>query len=119
MKALIVDDSNINIKVACKLLEKINVEVDFAINGMECLEKVKTNKYNVIFMDIMMPEMDGVETFAELKKIPNFDIPVVALTADAGTGAKEKYLSLGFYEYISKPIDFSLLQSTINKIKNN
>ena len=102
LKALVVDDSLINLRVAQKLLEHLNLEVDTALSGKECLEKVKSNSYDIIFMDIMMPEMD-VST------------PVIALTADATTGAKEKYLNLGFSNYIAKPIDLEILTNIINK----
>lgn len=116
MKALVVDDSNINLKVAQKILERENIEVETATNGKDCIELVKEKHYDVIFMDIMMPEMDGVETFNELKKIDGFNTPVVTLTADAGVGAKEKYLDLGFFDYISKPIDIKLLKQILEKI---
>lgn len=115
LKALVVDDSLINLRVAQKLLEHLNLEVDTAFSGKECLEKVKSNSYDIIFMDIMMPEMDGVQTFQNLKLIDGFSIPVVALTADATTGAKEKYLNLGFSNYIAKPIDLEILTNIINK----
>ena len=116
LKALVVDDSLINLRVAQKLLEHLNLEVDTAFSGKECLEKVKSNSYDIIFMDIMMPEMDGVQTFQNLKLIDSFSTPVVALTADATTGAKEKYINLGFSNYIAKPIDLEILTTIINKI---
>lgn len=113
MKALIVDDSRININVAKAMLEKIGLEVDFALSGFECLEKVKNNHYDIIFMDIMMPDMDGVQAFQKLREIPNFSIPIIALTADEKDGAREKYLGLGFNGYISKPIDLTALKKII------
>lgn len=116
MKALIVDDNLINLKVAGKLLEHENVEVETVQSGQECLEEVVKNNYDVIFMDIMMPQMDGVETFKKLKEIAGFNTPVVALTADVVSGAKEKYLGLGFMGYIPKPIDISLLKETLSKV---
>ena len=112
MKVLIVDDSAINLKVAKKILEHESIEVDTALSGKECLEKVH-NHYDMIFMDIMMPEMDGVETFRKLKEIDNFNIPVIALTADAEVGAKEKYLNIGFNGYIAKPINKEELHNII------
>lgn len=117
MKALIVDDSMINIKVAQKLLEHFGVEVHFVLNGKACLEEIKNNSYDIIFMDIMMPEMDGVETFHHLKEIPDFQTPVVALTADAKTGAKEEYLCIGFDGYIAKPIHLDELKVILDKYK--
>ncbi len=116
MRALIVDDTELNIKVASMLLKRLELEVDAVTSGKECLEKIKTNKYEVIFLDIMMPDMDGIETLKELKKMDGFNTPVVALTADAVTGAKEKYLGLGFTAYIPKPIDMELLKSTLQTI---
>ena len=117
MKALIVDDTIINIKVAQRLIEHEGLTVDYVMSGKECLEKVKEVKYDVIFMDIMMPEMDGVETFKKLQKLDGFDIPVIALTADAESGAKEKYLKLGFNDYIAKPIQLDILHNAIIAIK--
>ena len=117
MKALIVDDTIINIKVAQRLIEHEGLEVEYVMSGKECLEKVKEVKYDVIFMDIMMPEMDGVETFQKLREIDNFDIPVIALTADAESGAKEKYLKLGFNDYIAKPIQLDILHNALSGIK--
>lgn len=114
MKALVVDDSMINLKVAQKLLEHENVLVDTALSGMDCLEKVRNNSYDIIFMDIMMPEMDGVEVFHKLREIPGFITPIVALTADAKTGAKEEYLSIGFNGYIAKPIHIEELKSILD-----
>ena len=95
MKVLVVDDSQINLRVAQKLLEFEGLNVDTVLSGTECLEKVKTEKYDIIFMDIMMPEMDGVETFKKLQEQKDFNIPVVCVTADAETGSRDKYLSDG------------------------
>ncbi len=117
MKILIVDDSLINLKVAAKMLEKIDCLVETATSGKECIEKVKSNSYDLILMDIMMPEMDGIETFNKLKEIENFHTPVVTLTADAEPNAKEKYLDLGFNEYISKPISLEILKEIIKQYK--
>lgn len=119
MKALIVDDSMINLKVAQKLLEHEKITVDTAISGPECLLKVAENSYDVIFMDIMMPEMDGVETFKKLQELPDFNTPVVTLTADAVNGAKEKYLSLGFYAYLAKPININELKEILANLNKN
>lgn len=118
MKALVVDDSLINLKVAQKMLEHEGVEVQMALSGFECLEKVKTTSYDVIFMDIMMPQMDGIQTFNKLKEIKDFHTPVVTLTADVKTGAKEKYIALGFYAYIPKPININQLKEVLARIRN-
>ena len=119
MKVLIVDDSGINIKVAKKMLEHLGLEVDSVMSGEECLEKISSVTYDIIFMDIMMPEMDGLETFAKLREREEFRVPVVTLTADAVTGAKEKYLSLGFFDYLSKPVSLEDLKRVIEKVNNN
>lgn len=116
MKALVVDDSPINLKIAQKLLETEGLTVDTVLSGKECLEKVKSTKYDVIFMDIMMPEMDGVETFKKLKEQGDFNTPVITLTADAVTGAREKYLKEGFAEYISKPFTKEQIKEKIENI---
>ena len=116
-KILIVDDNELNIKVAKKTLINLNqnIEVDTANSGNMCIEKVKTNKYDLILMDIMMPEKDGVETLKELQKDNEFNIPVIALTADAVSGAKEKYLNVGFTDYIPKPVTKERLKEKLIK----
>ncbi len=103
-RILIVDDNALNIKVAKIALQNFNLVLDDVSGGEECLSKVSSGeKYDLILMDIMMPGMSGEETLSKLKEIPNFNVPVIALTADAVSGAKEKYLALGFTSYISKP----------------
>ena len=115
MKILVVDDSAINLKVATKILEKEGYEVDNALSGFECLKMVKEKNYDLIFMDIMMPEMDGVE---RLKQIDGFKTPVITLTADVELDSEEKYLNLGFTAYLEKPINIEKLREIISKIKN-
>ncbi|MFR5856800.1 MAG: response regulator [Bacilli bacterium] len=114
-----VDDSLINIKVAQKILEHEGIKVYSVLSGKACLENVKDNTYDIIFMDIMMPEMDGVETMQKLKNIEGFCTPIVALTADAQGDAKAKYLSLGFDGYIAKPIIIDELKNTLKQININ
>ena len=104
-KILIVDDNSLNIKVARKALNDFHFELDECYDGVQCLNKVKDNKYDLILMDIMMPNMSGEDTLKELKKDADFNVPVIALTADAVVGAKEKYVSEGFVDYISKPFN--------------
>lgn len=119
-KVLIVDDNKLNIKVARRVLESIGLNSDECYNGAECLEKIKQgNKYDVILMDIMMPVMNGEQALLELKKLPNFVMPVIALTADAVSGAEEKYRSEGFDEYISKPFTKEQLQLKLSKVLQN
>ena len=105
-KVLIVDDNKINIKVARKALDGFCFEIDECYDGQECLDKViNGNEYDLILMDIMMPNMSGETAIAKLKENPNFNIPTIALTADAVAGAREKYISEGFVEYIAKPFN--------------
>ena len=103
-KVLVVDDNNLNIKVAVKLLEKYGLNIDTAISGEECILKVRNNHYDLILMDDMMPKMSGVETLQILKRNPSFITPVIALTANALVGMRENYLKEGFLEYLPKPI---------------
>ncbi len=116
---LVVDDNKLNIKVATRLLEDYGITVDSCMSGAECLEKVKYIKYDLIFMDDMMPRMSGTETFHKLKEDSNFNTPVVVLTANAIAGMEEKYLSEGFNSYLPKPIERKALDSIINKYLNN
>ena len=116
---LVVDDNKLNIKVATRLLEEYGITVDSCMSGAECLEKVKYIKYDLIFMDDMMPRMSGTETFHKLKEDPNFSTPVVVLTANAIAGMEEKYLSEGFNSYLAKPIERKALDNIINKYLNN
>lgn len=115
-KVLVVDDNKLNLKVATRLLKPYEVEVDTANSGDECIKKVEANSdYDLILLDQMMPEMSGVETLHTLKAMNGFNIPVVVLTADAFKGKKEEYLSLGFNDYLSKPIDVEELSKTLKK----
>ncbi len=116
-KVLIVDDNTINIKVLTRIIADFDFDIDQCYDGIECLEKINSgNVYDLILMDIMMPRMDGVETVKRLKEKSDFNIPIIAVTADAVEGAAEKYLSAGFDEYISKPTDRILLNNAIRKL---
>ena len=114
--ALIVDDNLLNIKVAKRLLEGYKFKVESVTSGQECVYKIKEDaKYDIIFMDHMMPEMDGIETLHVLKKLDGYELPpIVALTANAIAGMKEMYLNEGFDEYLSKPINTTELNRIIN-----
>lgn len=114
-KVLIVDDSKINLKVAVNIMKPYNFNITTAESGYEALEKAETQTFDIIFMDIMMPKMNGIETLRRLKEMDKFDIPVIALTADAIEGTEEKYLQAGFNGYLSKPIDRNLLSKMIHK----
>ena len=115
-KILVVDDNKLNLKVASKMLETYNLNITTVETGQECIDKVKEDTYNLILLDQMMPGMDGITTLNKLKELNQFDTPVVALTADAMEGQKEKYLNAGFDDYLSKPIDKSELSRVLKKI---
>lgn len=115
-KVLIVDDNKINLKVSAKLLSNYGITSTNVESGFACLDLInKGEKFDLILLDDMMPEMSGVETLKKLKKLDNFNIPVVALTANALTGMEEKYLSDGFNAYLPKPIDKEELLKILNK----
>ena len=104
-KVLVVDDNKINLKVAERLLRDYNISVETANSGSECIDYVLDGKiYDLIFMDIMMPKMNGIETLENLKNIVGFKMPVVALTADVIAGMEEKYIKEGFDDCLAKPI---------------
>lgn len=117
-KILAVDDNRVNITVVKGLLKRLKVQFDSALSGEECLDKVKHNHYDIIFLDHMMPEMDGVETLQNMSQIEEYvqnPSIVIALTANAIVGAKEEYLQAGFEDYLSKPIDSSRLEELIRQ----
>lgn len=115
-KILLVDDNKLNIKVAKRLLNSLGYDnIVECYNGEECLEKVKNDTFDIILMDIMMPIMDGPTVLANLQSLPNFNTPVVAITADALATSKEHYLSLGFNDYLSKPYTKEQLQDMLTK----
>lgn len=115
-KILIVDDNKLNIKVARRALKDFDFIIDEAYDGLECLEKVKNNQYDLILMDIMMPNLNGEETLKKLKEDHNFNTPVLALTADALETSKDKYLNEGFIDYISKPFNKEQIKEKLDKI---
>ena len=117
-KVLIVDDNKINLKVASRLLENYKLDITTVESGALCIDKVNSNTYDLILMDDMMPNMSGVETLHKLKEIDGFATPVVALTANAVTGMKEKYLNDGFDDYLAKPINRDELNNIVAKYLN-
>lgn len=113
---LVVDDNKLNLKVAERLLKPYKVTVESVDNGQTCLDFIKEGKkYDLILLDQMMPVMDGIETLTRLKEIESFNTPVIALTADAIVGVKEKYLNAGFNDYLPKPIDSNELFKLLKK----
>lgn len=118
-RILVVDDNKLNLKVAARLLKEYNVEIETIDSGFECIEKIKAGQtYDLILMDDMMPKMTGTETIAKLKQIEGYNIPTIALTANAISGMKEKYMKAGFDGYLSKPIDKLELNRIINDFLN-
>ncbi len=117
---LVVDDNKINLKVAERLLQTYGVNVECVESGFICIDNLKSGKkYDLILMDDMMPKMSGVETLQKIKvEIPEFDIPIIALTANALTGMREKYLADGFNDYLAKPINKDELNRVINEYLN-
>ena len=103
---LVVDDVEVNLKVVDAYLKDSGLNVDLVSSGRECLNLIKEKKYDIIFLDHMMPDMDGVETFNEMRRIDhlNSSTPVVMLTANAISGAMEEYMETGFDAYLSKPV---------------
>ena len=118
-RILIVDDNKLNIKVAKRALQDFNLVIEECYNGKECLEKIKAgNSYDLILMDIMMPEMSGETALSELKRIEGFNTPVIALTADAIAGSEEKYKQEGFIDYIAKPFTKDQIRVKLDSVFN-
>ena len=121
-RVLVVDDIPINIKVFRSLLARTKIRIDDASNGMEALTMMRKTKYDIIFLDHMMPEMDGIETHERMKtdrfNINRYDTPVVALTANAVSGARELYIDKGFEDYLTKPIESVKLENMLVKYLN-
>ena len=117
-KILVVDDVEMNLKVAQSYLKQTKAKVDIAYSGKECLRMICQEKYDMIFLDHMMPEMDGIGTLKAMKQSKdhlNVDTPVIILTANAIVGAREKYLEEGFTDYLSKPIHEDELMEMLRK----
>ncbi len=115
---LVVDDNEMNLRVMKALLGKLGVESDFALGGLECIQKCKKQKYDLIFMDHMMPEPDGIETLGLIrndKEGKNTQTDVVVLTANAIKGAAEQYAKVGFADYITKPVEYNTLEKSLSK----
>ncbi len=115
---LVVDDVEMNIKVFKGLMKKSMIQIDEAMSGAQAIELIKSNKYDCIFMDHQMPEMDGIKTLDKLREDDEVNIentPVIALTANAISGAREMYLQHGFSDYLSKPIDGWELSGMLHK----
>lgn len=121
-RVLFVDDNVMNLSVAKGLLKKTKIQVDTADSGVTCLELTRENKYDLIFMDHLMPEMDGVETLRRLRREagnPNQFTVVIALTANAIKGSRDFYIETGFHEYLTKPIEGEKLEEVLLQLLPN
>ena len=117
---LVVDDINTNLKVVNGLLAPYSMNVDLRLSGMEAIEAVRSKRYDLVFMDHRMPEMDGIETTERIRALDDEDpyyknLPIIALTANAVSGMKEMFLQRGFDDFMSKPIDTVMLNSVLEK----
>ncbi len=113
---LVVDDNVMNLRVFCGLLEDSQIQVTAVTSGMECLNLVRTHHYDIIFMDHMMPDMDGVETFhrmGELTENECVDTPIIMLTANVLQGSRDEYVSEGFADFLPKPINLEQLRDML------
>ena len=117
-KVLVVDDNRMNLTVICGLLEKYKIQVKTALSGMEALKVIETKDYDFVFMDHMMPEMDGVETMKRIRhKQGKYyqRVPILALTANAVAGAREMFIREGFADFVEKPIEGSVLERVLKR----
>ena len=117
-RVLLVDDNEMNIKVGKALLEPFGMNIDTATNGREALDKVMNNKYHIVFMDHMMPEMDGIEATGEIRKLEGEyfkTLPIIALTANATFEAKEMFLNARMDDFVAKPIKMDEITKCIRK----
>lgn len=120
-RVLVVDDNKVNVKVLCAFLKQFEIVPDFCYNGMDALKMVEEKDYDLIFMDHMMPEMDGSETTEKIRqseKENNRVVPIIACSANVMKGADELFIESGMNDYISKPIQLGILTRKINKYLN-
>ena len=117
-KVLVVDDNAMNLKVMARLLLPYQLKVIMASSGQEALEKLNTPEFDCVFLDHMMPEMDGVETLHKIRQKPGLyyqSLPVIAFTANAIGGAREMFMAEGFNDFIAKPIELSVLERILRR----
>ena len=115
---LVVDDVPVNLQIIKLLLKKTKINVDMAASGEECLEKYREKHYDLVFLDHMMPQMDGIETFVELQKTEKYKeekTPIIILTANAIQGADKEYMAVGFSDYMTKPVQVQELEKMLIK----
>ena len=117
-KMLVVDDTAMNLLVITQLLKKTHMQIDTCASGRECLEMIREKQYDVILLDHMMPEMDGMETLKRMKSETGHmcpETPVIALTANAIVGVRDTYIEAGFNDYLSKPVEGAELEEMLKK----
>jgi len=119
-RVLIVDDINTNLRVASGLMQPYNMQIDICSSGMDAIEAVKSNRYDIIFMDHMMPEMNGIEATSLIRALDGDtsyfkNVPIIALTANAIHGVREMFLENGFNDFLSKPIDTGILNTILEE----
>ena len=116
-KVLVIDDTEVNLRIFEALIAPYKVDIHCAASGKEALEKMKKDTYHIVFLDHMMPEMDGIETLKELRKINAYykEVSVIALTGNYSTTARAEYISLGFDDYLEKPIIIDSLDDILHK----
>ena len=114
---LVVDDNAMNLKVVKNLMKLNGIVPDQVLSGMEAIEMIRRKNYDIVFLDHMMPKMDGIETLAKIKEehLKAEGMTIIALTANAVVGAKEIYLQAGFDDYLSKPIEVDRLEKKLAK----
>ena len=120
-RIMVVDDNMINLEVASGILKKYEAQVVLVTSGKECLNYLQDETVDYIFLDYMMPEMDGIDTWKNIPALPNPEIkqsPIGALTANAISGAREMFLEAGFDEYISKPIELNTFERVLRELLN-
>lgn len=114
---LVVEDYPLNAEVIKEMLELMGCSVEIAESGPIALDKLKSTDYHMVFMDVQMPEMDGIQTTAHIRKFEGVKakIPIIALTANAMQGDREKYMASGMDDFVSKPIKFAELERVLTK----
>jgi len=120
-RILLAEDNMVNQKIALRLLEKSGLSADLARNGREAVEATQKGRYDLILMDCQMPEMDGFEATMEIRRLEqatSHHTPIVALTANAMAGDRERCLDCGMDDYVSKPFDVKTLQGLITRWLN-
>ncbi len=116
VKVLVVDDNEMNLHVIRGMLKRYMIQMDQAISGVEAIEKIQSAEYDFVFMDHMMPEMDGVETLNHIRQMAGKyfkEVPIIALTANSVAGSREMFLREGFNDFLEKPVDSSVLERVL------